>query len=193
MSAALGGAIEMRSSPTSPAIWAQCLVAGRVQYLVRWIAGCGVGMAIRVAHSLRSSSKKPSAPVRGEGLILRGTTLVGQTLPSRRWWSRGDSNPLPPHCQCGVLPSELRPQRLPTLGYNGPTRQRLGVRIPDPGVVVRCQWRGQQSTAGESPPRTATPSPLLLTGEFGHSPDSTLCRLSVCAAYYSRSAQVDIL
>jgi hypothetical protein len=28
-----------------------------------------------------------------------------------RWWSRGGSNPRPPHCERGALPAELRPQR----------------------------------------------------------------------------------
>ena len=27
----------------------------------------------------------------------------------REWWSRGDSNPLPPPCKGGALPGELRP------------------------------------------------------------------------------------
>ena len=34
------------------------------------------------------------------------------TTPSpqwREWWSRGDSNPLPPPCKGGALPGELRP------------------------------------------------------------------------------------
>ena len=36
------------------------------------------------------------------------------------WWSRGDSNPLPPPCKGGALPGELRPR--------GPTcRGSLGV------------------------------------------------------------------
>ena len=25
------------------------------------------------------------------------------------WWSRGESNPRPPQCHCGALPTELRP------------------------------------------------------------------------------------
>ena len=30
-----------------------------------------------------------------------------------RWWSWGDSNPRPPQCECGALPTELQPHRVP--------------------------------------------------------------------------------
>src|SRR5580698_1473311 len=35
-------------------------------------------------------------------------------ITAAAWWSRGESNPRPPHCERGALPSELRP--LPSAG-----------------------------------------------------------------------------
>lgn len=36
--------------------------------------------------------------------------ILDETLCALEWWSRRGSNPLPPVCQTGALPSELRPR-----------------------------------------------------------------------------------
>lgn len=43
-------------------------------------------------------------------LLDRYACPVGLSLRCSTWWSRGDSNPLPPPCKGGALPVELRPQ-----------------------------------------------------------------------------------
>src|SRR5687768_4818497 len=37
------------------------------------------------------------------------------------WWRRQDSNPRPPACKAGALPTELRPRRQRALGPSSPT------------------------------------------------------------------------
>ena len=59
----------------------------------------------------------------------------------REWWSRGDSNPLPPPCKGGALPGELRPLRSP-LGEPGsaqcgeprPSDRSEGQMVGHPGL-----------------------------------------------------------
>ena len=67
---------------------------------------------IRVADG---GSLRLSAPPASQG---RGPTWTSSSSldsvhfgsNSRCWWSRGGSNPRPPHCERGALPAELRPQ-----------------------------------------------------------------------------------
>ena len=48
------------------------------------------------------------------------------------WWSRWDSNPRPPGCKPGALPTELRPQSIAECGLGIADRQSE-IRIPQSG------------------------------------------------------------
>ena len=50
---------------------------------------------------LVSERRQPKIPARRPPLRV--------CFYSENWWSRGESNPRPPHCERGALPSELRP------------------------------------------------------------------------------------
>ena len=41
---------------------------------------------------------------------LREANLQNLQIPF--WWTRGESNPWPPQCECGALPIELRAQKI---------------------------------------------------------------------------------
>src|SRR5512140_2207085 len=73
-------------------------------------------------------------------MILCRLQLVHCTLSSliesNRWWSRGGSNPRPPHCERGALPAELRPQR-----GSGKLARSRRVSTQKPVEGARCRAR----------------------------------------------------
>jgi hypothetical protein len=115
----------------------------------------------------------PTAP--GERAEARSDVLAaGPRMPSSRHWSRWGSNPLPPGCKPGALPTELRPRRLADSGLEplrphsqplpGPPRpcSKTAAAIRSPrttsSVTYTRQLRGSVSPLGPAGVEPATSS-----------------------------------
>src|SRR5260370_29022309 len=107
---------------------------------------CGLGCLKCLAASFVTSSPN----------VLRQNCFA-RSMSSKRWWTRGDSNPRPPHCERGALPAEL-------LAHEQRKNFNRGAR--------RCQWQESQGNVEEDKARmecapacvTAT---LILPGPTG--------------------------
>ena len=95
-------------------------------------------------------------------------------------WSIGDSNPWPPHCQCGALPAALMPRAnaiLPYFSENASTflKNLRHLRSPVKRVrfmlyfsrVRRSAARGQRAGALSRSPASCSPLRRRSTGRTG--------------------------
>lgn len=60
-------------------------------------------------HSPRRCGSCGRREARGLRSHVRSCPVGSLVSVREEWWSRGDSNPLPPPCKGGALPGELRP------------------------------------------------------------------------------------
>jgi hypothetical protein len=84
----LGSNLEVSSNPNPPI----------KSHPVGWLV---IGALERTRTSDPALRRRVLYPLSYQGIEVRE--------PLKQWWSRRESNPRPPHCERGALPTELRP------------------------------------------------------------------------------------
>ena len=79
--------------------------------------------------------KEPDTFQHGTRKRERGDCRV-PTSPFRVWWSRWDSNPRPPGCKPGALPTELRPQPISDGGCRMSDEPDSDIPYPRSGIAL---------------------------------------------------------
>ena len=111
-------AIQSGFAPSSPRT---SHVSHSGQSQSQW-TGCahgspGLPMCRAGTRSCRSSVVKVRTLLPSQGCVVSVVVWVsGRIAPFIARWSRGDSNPRPPPCKGGALPTKLRPQSRVTVG-----------------------------------------------------------------------------